>query len=254
MLPGKIENSKPQPRQVTQHKQLKNAYDITRYIKIAKDKFGIEIEKIYLGHNKTGLTAVIVNITKKKKESELSVLQDNLNKVFKEYKSAKLYTIVNYEQRPFALIMANKDSYEKEKNWISVYKYDFAIKKLKAQSELFTSKLSSFKKLENHEIISIYYGLEWIGLPRDKSKFPNSLVCFTKDENDNYFRFKVYGEKISKLWSYRFDENTNRFYSTGLREDHQVNFVLPNDDMVNVNLYYFDENDERYGSYYLKVK
>ncbi|MEO0683699.1 MAG: hypothetical protein AAFY76_01285, partial [Cyanobacteria bacterium J06649_11] len=69
-----------------------------------------------------------------------------------------------------------------------------------------------------------------------------------------YHRFKVYDGEIGKLWPYRYEESENRFYSTGQRTDHDIQVELANGDMVSISLYYFEADDERYGSYFLKVE
>lgn len=242
------------PSKTTTNKEVEKAYNIERYTVLAKKYYDIDIKKIFLGHNKTGLPAVIVNTPKKWKEDKLREMQDNLNTVFAEYSHSKTYTIVTHKNRPYAMMMANRDRYYQEKRWVSVYKYNDAMNTLKQQAKAFKSKFSTYPSLTNHQIVGIYYGLEWVGLPQEKAAFPRSLICFTKDKEGNYFRFNVYEEKIGDLWAYRYDEEKHGYFSTGARQDPQIHFMLNNGDLISLSLYYFNESDERYGGLFLKIE
>ena len=231
-------------------KRVNKAFDKERYQRQAK-RYGIEIQTIYFGHNKTSITAVLVNTPKKLKEDKLKELQTNLNQVFAEYSSSVIYTLVKHGGKPYAVINAKKHyNYNRSKDWIIVYDYEESLKILKQKVQEFKEFLPTSKKLIGHEIIHIYYPL--YAFPKTKSFFPRSLIVFTKDKNGKYHRFNFYGTKAGQLWGYRLENN--RYYSTDARSDPQVQILLENGDMVNISLYYFDEHAKRYGGYFLKIE
>ena len=228
-----------------------NAFNKERYIKIAKDKFNIEIDDIYFGHNKTGITAVIINTKNELSNEQLKEKQENINAIFSEYSRAIINLIYKRKNKPYAIVQAKK-TYSKEDSWIVVYRYESAMTILKEKANEFQVEFSKMEKFKGHEIFGFYYALS--SFPLNESHFPSTIVCITKNENGEYFRFNFAGNRAGDLWSYQYDEEKNKFYSTGVRSDPQIQVVLENEDMVNINLYYFEEDDERYGTYHFKIK
>jgi len=228
-----------------------NAFNKKRYIKIAKEKFNIDIDDIYFGHNKTGITAVIINTKEEWSEEQLIANQENVNAVFTEYKKAIINIIYQSKNKHYAIVLAKK-TYSKEDAWIVSYRYESAMTTLREKVDEFKLEFANMNKFKDHEIYGFYYGLS--SFPIDKSNFPSSITCITKDKNGEFHRFNFRGKRTGDLWSYRYDEKQNKFYSTESRLDPQIQVVLENEDMININLYYFEDGDERYGTYHFRIK
>ncbi len=214
------------------------------YRQRAKSAYGIDIQKIFFGHNNSEITALLINTDKKLKEADLLSLQKQLYTVFPDHARATFYSIYSSQSKRYAIVSSKKGygSYDEQ-----YYSYKDFLKEAKTRLENYEKFKAESPYINTHQLEGMYVPLSGFS-PMDHKIYSTNWV-FAKDDSESWVMY-VFSSKNGEVRNITKGEDR---YISRYNNESTIYKILPNGDLVSISTYYVTEADQKYGSYFLRI-
>jgi UPF0716 family protein affecting phage T7 exclusion len=212
-----------------------------------------KILKVYNGNNKYHIPCIIIETNEELKEADLINIQKQIHKNYPDYNTI-IRSLFKFKSESYAVVSSTIENFK----FISDIQFikDINDKYSSVVKEFIQKKISS--ELKDQEIYGIYYSLgECSKLVQNH---PNYLTIITYDSSNNYFysnfQTEIFDIKPIKFDGKKFILDKKVFQGIATPSVDAKDFFYINEfnDLLNKDLYYVDENSEKYKIYLHHLK